>query len=103
MNKGLISLEKILDPINESCAFFDVSIVEFKDLNLARRELKNLKLIWDYFLVIQSCIEEWKKTPWKKIDVESMENECKKFVKELKRKLRGTFIKLEFIKINQSV
>lgn len=34
--------------------------------------------------VIDSTIEGWKTTPWKKIDVEQMDQECKKFGKELR-------------------
>lgn len=49
-----------------------------------------------------SCIDEWKTTPWKKIDVENMEMECKKFAKEIRsfdKELRGwdTFIQLEAV------
>jgi dynein heavy chain len=29
-------------------------------------------------------MNEWKKTPWKKIDVENMDVECKKFSKEIR-------------------
>jgi len=29
-------------------------------------------------------MNEWKKTPWRKIDVENMDVECKKFSKEIR-------------------
>lgn len=34
--------------------------------------------------VIQSSINNWKTTPWKKIDVDGMQSECKIFVKDLR-------------------
>jgi hypothetical protein len=43
-----------------------------------------LQTLWDYIHVVRSCMNEWKKTPWKKIDVENMDVECKKFSKEIR-------------------
>lgn len=40
--------------------------------------------MWDFSITISSTIEDWKKTPWKKIDIEVMDQECKKFGKELR-------------------
>lgn len=36
------------------------------------------------FTTSRACFEDWKKTPWKKIDVEGMEMELKKFGKEFR-------------------
>lgn len=33
---------------------------------------------------MQTCIEDWKTTPWRKIDVENMDIECKKFAKDVR-------------------
>lgn len=46
-----------------------------------------LQQLWDYVNIVQSCIEDWKLTPWRKVDVENMDIECKKFAKEI----RGNF------------
>ncbi|KAG8226803.1 hypothetical protein J437_LFUL002849 [Ladona fulva] len=40
--------------------------------------------LWDYMHIVESSINNWKTTPWKKIDVETMEIECKKFSREIK-------------------
>lgn len=40
--------------------------------------------LWDFVRVIESSVDDWKKTPWKKIDVEDMEQECKKMAKEIR-------------------
>lgn len=33
---------------------------------------------------MHTCVEDWKTTPWRKIDVENMDIECKKFAKEIR-------------------
>lgn len=43
-----------------------------------------LKQLQDYVNIVQSSIEGWKTTPWRKIDVENMDIECKKFAKEIR-------------------
>lgn len=34
--------------------------------------------------IVHSCVDDWKTTPWRKIDVENMDIECKKFAKEIR-------------------
>ena len=34
--------------------------------------------------LVSSCFDDWKTTLWDEIDVETMEVECKKFVKEIR-------------------
>lgn len=40
--------------------------------------------LWDYAFIVKTSIEDWKTTPWRKIDVENMDIECKKFAKEIR-------------------
>lgn len=40
--------------------------------------------LWDYVYIVRTSIEDWKTTPWRKIDVENMDIECKKFAKEIR-------------------
>lgn len=40
--------------------------------------------LWDYVHIVHACVNDWKTTPWRKIDVENMDIECKKFAKEIK-------------------
>lgn len=56
--------------------------------------------LWDYVFIVQTCIEDWKTTPWRKIDVENMDIECKKFAKDVRlldKEMRSwdTYIQLE--------
>lgn len=70
--------------IQESASLFEVTVPDFKQLRQCRKELKMLKQLWDYVHIVQSSIEGWKTTPWRKIDVENMDIECKKFAKEIR-------------------
>lgn len=50
--------------------------------------------------IVQTCIEDWKTTPWRKIDVENMDIECKKFAKDVRlldkeMRIWDTYIQLE--------
>lgn len=40
--------------------------------------------MWDYIYIVRTSIEDWKLTPWRKIDVENMDIECKKFAKDVR-------------------
>ena len=65
----------------ESATLFEVTVPEFRLLHQCRREVKMLKQLWDYIFLVRTSIDEWKTTPWKDIDVENMDMECKKFSK----------------------
>lgn len=50
--------------------------------------------------IVRTSIEDWKTTPWRKIDVENMDIECKKFAKDIRlldKEMRpwDTYISLE--------
>lgn len=62
--------------------------------------IKILQQLWDYAFIVRTSIEDWKKTPWRKIDVENMDIECKKFAKDIRlldKEMRGwdTYLMLE--------
>ncbi|XP_030760043.1 dynein beta chain, ciliary-like isoform X2 [Sitophilus oryzae] len=81
----LFELEAERDKLQEQANLFELTLPEFKPLKACRKELKQLKQLWDFDNVAMSCIDEWKLTPWKKIDVENMEMECKKYGKEMRQ------------------
>lgn len=83
-HKEILMLERQMKDIQDSASLFEVTVPEFKQLRQCRRELKMLKQLWDYVNIVQSSIEGWKTTPWRKIDVENMDIECKKFAKEIR-------------------
>ncbi|OXU27164.1 hypothetical protein TSAR_014516 [Trichomalopsis sarcophagae] len=83
-HKEIAMLERQMNDIQESASLFEVLVPEFKQLKQCRKELKMLKQLWDYVNIVKSSIEGWKTTPWRKIDVENMDIECKKFAKEIR-------------------
>ncbi|KAJ8736094.1 hypothetical protein PYW08_006750 [Mythimna loreyi] len=96
----LLFLEEEMRGIQESGSLFEVNVPEFKLLKQCRKELRMLKQLWDYVHIVRTSIEDWKTTPWRKIDVENMDIECKKFAKEIRlldKEMRGwdTYISLE--------
>ncbi|XP_055848919.1 dynein beta chain, ciliary isoform X2 [Episyrphus balteatus] len=100
VNDDMFRLETIMRGIQESGGLFEVNIPEFKVLKQCRKELRMLKQLWDYVYIVQTCIEDWKTTPWRKVDVENMDIECKKFAKDIRlldKEMRtwDTFLKLE--------
>lgn len=85
-DKEIQMLERQMNDIQESASLFEVVVPEFKQLKQCRKELKMLKQLWDYVNIVRSSIEGWKTTPWRKVDVENMDIECKKFAKEIRGK-----------------
>lgn len=83
-NAEITELENEMTKLQEQANLFELTLPEFKMLKLNRKEVRQVKQLWDYVNIVRSCIDEWKTTPWKKIDVEAMEMECKKFGKEIK-------------------
>lgn len=86
-HKEIAMLERQMNDIQESASLFEVLVPEFKQLKQCRKELKMLKQLWDYVNIVRSSIEGWKTTPWRKIDVENMDIECKKFAKEIRGRI----------------
>jgi len=35
-------------------------------------------------LIVESCVDDWKQTPWTQIDIEGIEMECKKLSKDIR-------------------
>uniref|UniRef100_A0A6P7G4P0 Dynein beta chain, ciliary-like n=1 Tax=Diabrotica virgifera virgifera TaxID=50390 RepID=A0A6P7G4P0_DIAVI len=100
VDKDLKKFEKNMKDIQDSGSLFEVNVPEFKILKQCRRDLRLLKQLWDYINIVHTCVDDWKTTPWRKIDVENMDIECKKFAKEVKmldKEMRSwdTYIGLE--------
>ncbi|XP_038207715.1 dynein beta chain, ciliary [Zerene cesonia] len=100
VDKEMLHLEDEMKSIQESGSLFEVNVPEFKLLKQCRKELRMLKQLWDYVYIVRTSIEDWKTTPWRKIDVENMDIECKKFAKEIRlldKEMRSwdTYINLE--------
>lgn len=99
-NGEITELETEMDKLTGQANLFELTMPEFKPLKLTRKEVRQVKQLWDYVNIVRSNMDEWRTTPWKKIDVEAMEMECKKFGKEIRamdKELRGwdVYIQME--------
>ena len=79
-----MDMEREMKALYEAADLFEVTVPEFKQLKACRREIKLLKNLWDLITLVQSSFNDWKTTLWSDINVENMELECKKFVKDIR-------------------
>jgi len=70
--------------LTQSAGLFEVQIPDFKQIKTCRRELFMLKQLWDYIIIVHSSIDDWKTTPWLEINIDNMNEDCKKFAKEIR-------------------
>ncbi|KAK4326143.1 hypothetical protein Pmani_003308 [Petrolisthes manimaculis] len=84
VNARLKRLEVEMKMLQESAVLFEVVIPEFKFIRICRRELRMLKQLWDHICLVRACVNHWKTTPWREVDVENMDIECKKFAKDIR-------------------
>ncbi|XP_045527512.1 dynein beta chain, ciliary-like [Pieris brassicae] len=85
VHRELLDFEDIVSNLKRSCALFDIQPPDEKFLKQCRRELKLIKQLWDYYYLVMGTIEFWKKSPWKKIDADGMDQECKRFTKDMRQ------------------
>ena len=67
-----------------AAGLFEVNIPEFKQLKACRKEICMLKTLWDQIELVKSSFADWNTTLWSDINVENMEIDCKKFVKDIR-------------------
>ncbi|XP_037911922.1 dynein beta chain, ciliary-like [Hermetia illucens] len=84
VNSDLLALEEQYSHLNDSSALFELQGPDQGKLIRCRKELKMVKNLWDLVIAIETTIDDWKKTPWKRIDIDSMDAECKRFGKDLR-------------------
>ena len=83
-NIQVAKMEVEMEKLDESAGLFEVQLPEFKQIKQCRKDIKMLKTLWDYVNIIRSTFEDWKQTKWREINAESMDNDCKKFAKEIR-------------------
>uniref|UniRef100_A0A3B5KZ59 Dynein, axonemal, heavy chain 9 n=1 Tax=Xiphophorus couchianus TaxID=32473 RepID=A0A3B5KZ59_9TELE len=76
--------EKTMASLMESASLFEVTVSEYKQLRQCRREVGLLKELWDMITLVESSMAAWRTTPWREINVEDMEHECKRFSKDIR-------------------
>ena len=73
-----------MNSLKEAAKLFEVGAPDFKQLKACRKEIGMLKVLWDMIVLVRSSFADWNTTLWKDINVEQMEMDCKKFVKEIR-------------------
>ena len=83
-NEKINEMESEMAAMVTSATMFEVVVPEYKQLKACRRELIMIKNVWDHVSIIHTTFDNWKSTPWRQINIELMDQECKKFSKELR-------------------
>ncbi|XP_054427204.1 dynein axonemal heavy chain 9 isoform X2 [Pteronotus mesoamericanus] len=77
-------MESTVASISDASSLFEVNVPDYKQLKQCRREVCQLKELWDTVGMVTSTIHAWEATPWKNINVEAMDLECKRFARYLR-------------------
>lgn len=77
-------MEKEMRDIQEAAQLFEVNTSDYKQLKACRKDVVMLKEIWDMVQLVNSSFDAWKTNLWKDINVEQMDMDCKKFVKDIR-------------------
>uniref|UniRef100_A0A8C4MEW3 Dynein axonemal heavy chain 9 n=1 Tax=Equus asinus TaxID=9793 RepID=A0A8C4MEW3_EQUAS len=77
-------MESTMASISESAGLFEVNIPDYKQLRQCRKEVCQLKELWDTIGMVTSSIHAWEATVWRDINVEAMDLECKRFARHIR-------------------
>ncbi|MCJ8738378.1 hypothetical protein PDJAM_G00035190 [Pangasius djambal] len=76
--------EAVMTALIESASLFEVNVPDYKQLKQCRKEVSILKELWDMIMAMRFSLDSWRTTPWRDINVDDMEMECKRVSKELR-------------------
>ncbi|XP_032945882.1 dynein axonemal heavy chain 9 [Rhinolophus ferrumequinum] len=77
-------MESTMASISDSASLFEVNIPDYKQLKQCRKEVCQLKELWDTIGMVTSTIHAWETTAWRNINVEAMDLECKQFIRHIR-------------------
>uniref|UniRef100_A0ABM5FM48 Dynein axonemal heavy chain 9 isoform X2 n=1 Tax=Pogona vitticeps TaxID=103695 RepID=A0ABM5FM48_9SAUR len=80
----LKQMEVTMASIYESAELFEISVPDYKQIKQCRKEVCLLKELWDMVSIVTSSMNDWETTKWRDINIENMEQECKKFAKDIR-------------------
>lgn len=81
IHEDLIGMENQSNALKEQSVHFNLNPPEEGRMSYCRKMVRLLKHMWDFHFAVSSCVDDWKQTAWKKINVDDMETECKRFSK----------------------
>ncbi|XP_073817377.1 dynein beta chain, ciliary-like [Musca autumnalis] len=70
--------------ISHCAQLLEIAAPDDSLLRVCAIEVKRVKQLWDFVHVIESCINDWRASPWLLIDTDDIENECKQFTRDLR-------------------
>ncbi|XP_047613271.1 dynein axonemal heavy chain 9 isoform X1 [Phacochoerus africanus] len=77
-------MESTMASISESASLFEVGVPDYKQLRQCRKEACQLKELWDTIGMVTSSIHAWETTPWRDINVEALDLECRRFARHIR-------------------
>ncbi|XP_056152705.1 dynein axonemal heavy chain 17-like [Lampris incognitus] len=80
----IVVLEQEMAALTESASLFEVNVPDCKQLKACRKEVVLLKELWDTILQIKGNIDNWKTTLWTDINVDDMDIDIKKYLRDIK-------------------
>ncbi|XP_068180103.1 dynein axonemal heavy chain 11 [Antennarius striatus] len=83
--KAIRDMEKELAELQESTNLFEVTMPDYREIKLCRREITILKELWDMVVVVQSSVENYTMTKWRQISVDQMDTELRHFAKDIRK------------------
>lgn len=81
IHADLVDMENQCAALREQAVHFNLNPPEEGKMNYCRKIVRLLKHVWDFHFAVLSCVDDWKQTAWKRINVDDMETECKRFSK----------------------
>ncbi|CAH6779586.1 Dnah11 [Phodopus roborovskii] len=82
-HQELQTLEEEMGQMQDRARLFEVALPEYKQMKQSRREIRLLKGLWDVIVYVRRSIDNWTKTQWRRINVEQMDAELRRFAKEI--------------------
>ncbi|XP_027272227.1 dynein heavy chain 11, axonemal isoform X2 [Cricetulus griseus] len=82
-HRELETLEEEMGQMQDCARLFEVALPEYKQMKQCRSEIRLLKGLWDVIIYIRRSIDNWTKTQWRRINVEQMDAELRRFAKEI--------------------
>ena len=83
-HRDIKEMEHVMAELQEAAGLFELTVPDFKQLKACRKEVGMLKSLWDMVELVNSSFNDWNSTLWKDINVEQMDIDCKKFVKDIR-------------------
>ncbi|XP_073737597.1 dynein axonemal heavy chain 9 [Callorhinus ursinus] len=83
-HREIQQMESTMASISEAAGLFEVNVPDYKQLKQCRKEVCQLKELWDTIGLVTSSIYAWETTRWKEVNVEALDWECKRFARHIR-------------------